>query len=164
MAEITVRSIRFPFAGSVNLDRPGPELDEILSSLALSMTMPYLEPYLNRTMKVALTEIGDPVLAEDVRRFSQQEGHHFRNHALLNDEIREQFAASIAERLRGIEEALATLAGSRCLRISMPRRSRERTVSGELPTDRAISTAKRRRPAASPPHWSSRILASGDRN
>ncbi|MCG8590721.1 MAG: metal-dependent hydrolase [Proteobacteria bacterium] len=106
MAEITVRSIRFPFAGSVNLDRPGPELDEILPSLALSMTMPYLEPYLIRTMKVALKEIGDPVLAEDVRRFSQQEGHHFRNHALLNDEIREQFAASIAERLRGIEEAL----------------------------------------------------------
>ena len=51
----------------------------VLGALAISLTMPYLEPYLIRTMKVALKQIEDPVLAADVRSFSAQEGHHFRN-------------------------------------------------------------------------------------
>jgi predicted metal-dependent hydrolase len=70
------------------------------------MTMPYLEPYLIRSMKVALKQISDPDLSEDVRRFSQQEGHHFRNHAALNDQIRTQFDAATADRLRAIEASL----------------------------------------------------------
>ena len=106
MTDITVRSIRFSFENSLDLDRPAAELSMTLPTLALSMTMPYLEPYLIRTMKVALKQITDPELSEDVRRFSQQEGHHFRNHAVLNDEIRAQFDAATAERLRGIEADL----------------------------------------------------------
>ena len=78
----------------------------MLPVLALSMTMPYLEPYLIRTMKVALQHIRDPLLAEDVKRFSQQEGHHFRNHASLNNEIRKRFDDGTADRLRAIEAAL----------------------------------------------------------
>ena len=106
MTDITVRSIRFSFENSLDLDRPAAELSMTLPTLALSMTMPYLEPYLIRTMKVALKQITDPELSEDVRRFSQQEGHHFRNHAVLNDEIRAQFDAATTERLRGIEAIL----------------------------------------------------------
>ena len=60
----------------------------------VSLTMPYLEPYLIRTMKVALGEIRDEQLAEDVRRFSQQEGHHFRNHMKFNEEVFEAFVTS----------------------------------------------------------------------
>ncbi|MBW2244566.1 MAG: metal-dependent hydrolase, partial [Deltaproteobacteria bacterium] len=80
MADITVRKIRFDFEEPFDLDQDGEELGMLLSAMGLSLTMPHLEPYLIRTMKVALKEITDPVLAEDVRRFSQQEGHHFRNH------------------------------------------------------------------------------------
>lgn len=106
MAEIQVRNIRLPFEGCLDLDRPAAELATMLPSLALSMTMPYLEPYLIRTMKVALKQITDASLCEDVRRFSQQEGHHFRNHAELNDQIRAQFDTPRADRLRGIEADL----------------------------------------------------------
>lgn len=109
MADITVRSVRFSFEDPIDFDVSDERLGVILPPLALSMTMPYLEPYLIRTMKVAGKEIRDPALAEDARRFSQQEGHHFRNHALLNEQLRAQFArvdAGTADALRTIEAAL----------------------------------------------------------
>ncbi len=56
-------------------------------------------------MKVALEKITDPQLAEDTRRFSQQEGHHYRNHAKFNDRIRASFDRGTAEELRAIEQA-----------------------------------------------------------
>jgi len=68
--------------------------------------MPYLEPYLIRTMKTALPQISDPQLVEDVRGFSKQEGHHYRNHAKFNEQIRGHFDDALADELRGIEAAL----------------------------------------------------------
>lgn len=107
MADITVRKIRFSFDEPIDFDGvPDSSLGSMLGSLALSMTMPYLEPYLIRTMKVAIPKITDPVLAEDARLFSRQEGHHYRNHALLNDSIRGSFADATARELRAVEEAL----------------------------------------------------------
>ena len=106
MAEITVRKIRFPFGDAIDLDRPDPELSIILGHLALSMTMPYLEPYLIRTMKVAQREISQPTLLADVRAFSQQEGHHYRNHAVFNEDLRAHFGEPAASDLREIEAAL----------------------------------------------------------
>ncbi len=106
MAEITVRNLRFDFDTPIDLDVSDEALGTMLPALGLSMTMPYLEPYLIRTMKVAIKQITDPILAEDARRFSQQEGHHFRNHALFNDRIRAHFDDATAERLRGIEADL----------------------------------------------------------
>ncbi len=106
MSEITVRKIRFSFEHSLDLSQSAGNLNVILPPLALSMTMPYLEPYLIRTMKVAQKQITDAELAEDVRCFCQQEGHHFRNHAMLNDEIRAQFEPGVADQLRAIEADL----------------------------------------------------------
>ena len=106
MPDITVRKMRFRFEEPIDFDRSDEELAIVLGMLGLSMTMPYLEPYLIRTMKVAQKEITDPVLAEDMRRFSQQEGHHFRNHADLNEQLRNHFEAPVAEQLRAIENAL----------------------------------------------------------
>ncbi|MGH0033786.1 MAG: metal-dependent hydrolase [Myxococcota bacterium] len=106
MADITVRKIRFGFEEPIDFDVSDETLGQILPPLGLSMTMPYLEPYLIRTMKAALKEISDPGLAEDARRFSQQEGHHFRNHAVLNEQLRAQFDDPTAAALRAIEADL----------------------------------------------------------
>jgi hypothetical protein len=106
MADIEVRKIRFSFDEPFDFEVSDEQLGAMLGPLALSMTMPYLEPYLIRTMKAALKQIEDPSLAEDVRRFSQQEGHHYRNHALLNDQIRAQFDQANADALRAIEASL----------------------------------------------------------
>ena len=77
MADITVRKIRFGFEEPIDFDGSDEMLGAILGPLALSMTMPYLEPYLIRTMKVAIKQITDPVLAEDVRRFCGPSGTTF---------------------------------------------------------------------------------------
>ena len=106
MADITVRKIRFAFDDPIDFDVSDEMLGAILPPLGLSMTMPYLEPYLIRPMKAALKKITDPELAEDARRFSQQEGHHFRNHAVLNHQLRAQFDEGTAEALRAIEAKL----------------------------------------------------------
>ncbi len=106
MADITVRKIRFPFDDPIDLDRSDEELGAILPALGLSLTMPYLEPYLIRTMKAALREIRDPGLVEDVKHFSQQEGHHYRNHAVFNEQLRARFDEATAARIRGIEDEI----------------------------------------------------------
>ena len=106
MADITVRKIRFSFEEPFDFDVPDERLGAMLPPLGLSMTMPYLEPYLIRSMKVALREITDPQLADDARRFSQQEGHHYRNHALLNEQLRGKFDSATADALRAIESDL----------------------------------------------------------
>ncbi len=106
MADITVRKIRFAFDEPIDFEMEDRDLSLVLSSMGLSLTMPHLEPYLIRTMKVALKEIVEPQLAEDVRRFSQQEGHHYRNHADFNQQLRGQFAPEVGAELERIEAAL----------------------------------------------------------
>jgi hypothetical protein len=106
MADITVRKLRFRFDEPIELDLPDEALATVLPALGLSLTMPYLEPYLIRSMQQALPRISDPVLAEDARRFSQQESHHYRNHIEFNDQIRRQFDDATASALRAIEAEL----------------------------------------------------------
>ncbi len=106
MADITVRKIRFSFDGPIDFDLDDQTFSSTMSMLALSLTMPYLEPYLIRTMRPAIEKISDPQLAEDARRFSQQEGHHYRNHALFNKQIRAQFEEQTSNAILAIEEAL----------------------------------------------------------
>jgi len=106
VSAITVRQIRFPFDALPPLDGSDEELGSLLPVLGLSLTMPYLEPYLIRTMNAALREITDTALAEDVRRFAQQEGHHYRNHAVFNATLRARFDDATAARLQAIEAEL----------------------------------------------------------
>ena len=107
MADITVRRLRFEFdPDDIVLDVPDRDFTLVMGALGISLTMPYLEPYLIRTMKVALPRVTDETLAEDVRRFSQQESHHYRNHAVLNRAIRERFPEDVAEEILATERAL----------------------------------------------------------
>jgi len=56
--------------------------------LGLSMTLPYLEPYLIRSMREALKHTSDPAVEAEVRQFIGQEAQHFRQHRLLNELLR----------------------------------------------------------------------------
>jgi predicted metal-dependent hydrolase len=107
MSDIRVRKLRFSFEDvPIDLSLPDETLGSVLPLLGLSLTMPHLEPYLIRTMKVAVKQIRDPRLAEDARRFSQQEGHHYRNHADFNLRVRASFDVATADAIRAIEQAL----------------------------------------------------------
>jgi predicted metal-dependent hydrolase len=106
VSEITVRKVDFDFLEDVELYAI-PALPRVsLFIAAFSMTMPYLEPYLIRMMLKARDEVNDEKLLEDMKRFSQQEGNHFRNHARLNNIIRGKFEDSVAQEIQTIEDEL----------------------------------------------------------
>lgn len=86
--DIPVRQIPFEFEGKVD---PvwHPEQHEWSHMLnGASLTMPYLEPFLNRTMREALQHIDDPELKADVNGFVRQEAQHYRNHRRYNEELK----------------------------------------------------------------------------
>lgn len=53
-----------------------------------SLTMPYLEPFLNRTMREALGKIHDPDLRADMDGFVRQEAQHYTNHRRYNETLK----------------------------------------------------------------------------
>ena len=53
-----------------------------------SLTMPYLEPFLNRTMREALDRIDDADLRADVDGFIRQEAQHYTNHQRYNEMLK----------------------------------------------------------------------------
>ncbi len=87
MDTITVRKMEFEF--SDEMDLVFIEHDPAFSFLFLGtwMLLPYLEPYLMRTMRTALEQIDNEALAHDLRQFCSQEGQHYQQHAKANDII-----------------------------------------------------------------------------
>ncbi len=75
-------------------------------TVGLSFTLPYLEPYLIRTMRVAAKEVTDPELLADMKAFSAQEAQHYKNHAKINDLVRNQLSPSAADAMRDLEDRL----------------------------------------------------------
>jgi predicted metal-dependent hydrolase len=102
--EMPVRKMEFGFTDDVDLVffRGDPVLS--YGSHAYWMTMPYLEPYLMRSIRAALPEVRDPVLQEQMRRFCSQEGQHYQQHAKVNEILRRRNPAF--EALRVIEAEL----------------------------------------------------------
>ena len=50
----------------------------------VSLTMPYLEPYLVSTMREAMVQVDDPALLADMKAFNGQEAQHYQCHRRLN--------------------------------------------------------------------------------
>lgn len=88
MQDITVRRMAFEFPDEIDpVFIPGqPEQSYFL--IGLSLLLPYLEPYLIRTMKAANPHITDADLLTDMQQFSAQEGQHYREHIRFNKALR----------------------------------------------------------------------------
>ncbi|MFT3727164.1 MAG: metal-dependent hydrolase [Terricaulis sp.] len=86
--EIPVRRMDFAFPD--DLDLVFIEGDPQLSYFFLGawMMLPYLEPYLIRTVQTAMERVTDADLKEEMKRFCAQEAQHYRQHAKANDVIR----------------------------------------------------------------------------
>lgn len=100
MADITVRKMSFEF--SDEMDLVFIENDPALSFVFLGswMLLPYLEPFLMRTMRVALDEVDDEGLRADMKHFCSQEGQHYRQHAIANEKIMAQMPSAPREVLK----------------------------------------------------------------
>lgn len=55
-----------------------------------SLAMPFLEPYLIRTLGKALQVIDTPKLTAEIKLYMAQEGQHFQQHKKFNDTLVEQ--------------------------------------------------------------------------
>ena len=76
------------------------------SSHAFWMTMPYLEPYLMRSVRAAMDDVQDPILKEEMSRFCSQEGQHYQQHAKVNAILKSCFDETGQQKLQQIEDEL----------------------------------------------------------
>lgn len=85
---MTIRRMGFayPPAMSGHWNAKRPEFSQIVN--AASLAMPYLEPYLIRTMRAARPLIGDEALKTDLDSYVAQEATHFRQHRTFNNELK----------------------------------------------------------------------------
>jgi len=83
--KITIRKFDFVFSDDLNpvWIPHNPARSHLFNGL--SVTMPYLEPYLIKSMKLAMKHISEPRLREDIRDFCGQEAQHYRCHRRVND-------------------------------------------------------------------------------
>jgi predicted metal-dependent hydrolase len=124
---IVVRAFNFEFPADLDpIWAPGRVVRSLLFN-GLSLTMPYLEPFLVKTMREAAQQISDPRLLQDIRDFNGQEARHYQCHRLLNDILKANGYPELAEiearlqrsydRLsrRSLQTRLAYSAGFECM-------------------------------------------------
>lgn len=90
-APIIVRRIPFAFDEAINpVWHPArPEWSHMVNGASLAM--PYLEPFLIRTVTEALKQVDDPALKADVHGFIGQEGVHFQSHRRYNEILKRHY-------------------------------------------------------------------------
>lgn len=106
MTAITVRRPNFEWPVDLPLLPLPKNPSRSCEFLALSFTLPYLEPYLIRTMRVAAKQVTDPALRADMKAFSGQEAQHYQQHARVNDLVRDQLSPAAAAAMRSLEDEL----------------------------------------------------------
>jgi predicted metal-dependent hydrolase len=83
--ELVIRDFTFDFPEDIDpVWAPGNPVRSHLFN-GLSLTMPYLEPYLIRSILRARKHITDPELLEDIAGFNRQEANHFKCHRKYNE-------------------------------------------------------------------------------
>lgn len=106
MATITVRRPEFTWPDDLPVLPDPDDPSRSCELVALSFTLPYLEPYLIRTMRAAAKEVDDETLRADMKAFSGQEAQHYQQHARINDVVRAQLSAAGAAAMRALEDRL----------------------------------------------------------
>lgn len=81
--ERRVMKFEYPSDMHPHWKKTSPEFSHIVN--AGSLAMPFLEPYLIRSMGVAKQHIKDPVLLAEVEDYIAQEAQHFQQHRRFND-------------------------------------------------------------------------------
>jgi predicted metal-dependent hydrolase len=101
--DLIVRRMPFSFDDDINVQwNPlRPEWSYMVNGASLAM--PYLEPYLIRTMRKALPNFKSARLIDDVKKYIGQEAQHYQQHRKFNDVLKENGY----EELAAIEEEMA---------------------------------------------------------
>jgi len=101
---ITVRRLNLTFPADLDpVILPG-EPEQSYFQIGFSLLLPYLEPYLIRSLNAGKKHVRDPKLATEIDLFNAQEGQHYRQHMRFNQAIRLQ-ARDVLQRLEAKLEA-----------------------------------------------------------
>ena len=116
--ELEVRKIPFEFDSDIDVHwiPREPELSSMMNGG--SLVMPYLEPFLMRTMREAKNQVSDPRLLQEISDFIGQEGQHYQVHNRFNQILKEKRYPELAELEQEMAESYRSL-GKRPLRIRM---------------------------------------------
>jgi predicted metal-dependent hydrolase len=127
--------------------------EQSYARIGLSLLLPYLEPYLIRTMRAARPQVNDARLLADLDAFNGQEGQHYRQHRAFNASIRRAGFAGLEGLEREVEADyqrftrdkslawnLAFAEGFEALTTASARFSFERGLDGMLPAARDLFT------------------------
>jgi len=87
--------------------------------VGFSLLLPYLEPYLIRTMRDAKPQVTDPELVKDLERFSAQEGQHYQQHRRFNETIRTQGFPRLARLEADLEADYQRFTREKSLRFNL---------------------------------------------
>lgn len=84
---LVVRRMPFSFDEDINVqwNQARPEWSYMVNGA--SLTMPFLEPYLIRTMKKALPQLQGEALVQEVKDYIGQEAQHYQQHRKFNDVV-----------------------------------------------------------------------------
>ncbi len=115
---ITVRRPAFEFADDISPHWiPGkPEFAHMVNGA--SVVMPYLEPFLIRSLREGLRHVQDPELLADGAGFIGQEGQHFQAHRRFNELLKRKGYGALADLEADMERHYARL-GQRSLRTRL---------------------------------------------
>lgn len=107
MAEINVRKMAFEWPDDLGVLPIPSDIVRSCELIGISMTLPYLEPYLIRTMRMAAKQTTDDTLRNDLKCFSGQEAHHHRNHSQVNALLKSKLSRDTSDELERVEAALS---------------------------------------------------------
>jgi predicted metal-dependent hydrolase len=116
---ITVRRPSFSFPDGLDplIIEGCPEESYLM--VGLSLLLPYLEPYLIRSMKAARKQVTDPALLADIDAFNEQEGQHYRQHMRFNEAVRVDCPAAIAALTKEVDADYRRFTATRSLRWNL---------------------------------------------
>ena len=99
---ITVRKMFFDIENTMDPFFVDNDPEGVCFLNAISLVLPYLEPFLIKSFKRALPYVRDPKLKENMVLFNKQEAQHFKQHQQYNEVICSHYPelAALEERLQ----------------------------------------------------------------
>ena len=116
---LIVRKMPFEFPEDINAhwNAGKPEWSHMVNGA--SLTMPFLEPYLIRTMRKALGKIDAEKLQKEVKLYMGQEAQHYQQHRKFNDILIENGYPGLREIEAQMKEEFADFEKNRSLKFNL---------------------------------------------
>ena len=109
--KIVARPFAFEFPDDLDPIWAPDNVSRSLLFNGMSLTMPYLEPFLVKTMREATEHVHDPRLLEDMRGFMGQEACHYKCHRRLNELLKANGYPELEALERKLERSYERLSG-----------------------------------------------------